>query len=70
MELICSPFPANVSSMTMEEFLYLITVNGPGRMKKESIQDGKNWEQTHLEEVLCKTKPFVFRATEIAGFAA
>lgn len=62
MELICSPFPANVSSMTMEGFLYLITACGPGNMTKELLQDGENWEQTHLEEVPSKNKPFVLKS--------
>lgn len=34
----------------------MITICWPGRMKKESIQDRKNWEQTHLEEIPSKPK--------------
>lgn len=70
MELIRSPFPANVSSMTTEGFLYLITVCGPGNMRKELLQDGENWEQTHLEEVPSKNKHFLLKVRKIApGFA-
>lgn len=38
-------------------------------MTKELLQDGENWEQTHLEEVPSKNKPFVLKVRKTAlGF--